>query len=81
MFFLDAIVEFLNSKLGDILFFLPDSPLPKFWKYVYLDNQLLSYVNWFIPLDAFVAIGSVWLLCVSGYYIYSIILRWVRAVE
>ena len=78
---MDAIIEFLNGMLGDILFFLPDSPMPKFLEYVYIDNDILKCVNWFIPIDTFVAIGSIWLLCVGGYYFYSIILRWVKAVE
>lgn len=77
---MDAIISFINGMLGKVLFFLPDSPMPKFIEFIG-DIPFLNYINWFIPFDAFVSIGSLWLLCVAGYYIYSIILRWARAVE
>lgn len=74
------VFEFFNSLLGEIFFFLPDSPFSAYLDLV-SDITWLKWLNWFIPIDTFVAIGMSWLSAVGGYYAYQAILRWARAVE
>ncbi len=75
--------ELLTGGLMFILSLLPDSP------FVILDKldgsgvitKILSYVNWFIPIYTFVGILEGWLACIAIYYVYQVVLRWLRAIE
>lgn len=77
---METFLSWLNSIAGTVLSFLPDSPFAPFisamseWKW-------LGYLNWIFPVGTFIEIGKIWLSAVGVYYIYQIILRWVRAVE
>lgn len=59
---------------------LPRSP---FRSYIdALEKQdWLSTLNWIVPIDNFIVIGEAWLTAVTIFYLYSIILRWVKAIE
>ncbi len=69
--------------INGILSLLPDSP------FVILDKldgsgeiaKILSYVNWFIPIYTFVGILEGWLVCIAIYYVYQVVLRWLKAIE
>lgn len=41
----------------------------------------LRMVNWFIPIGTFVSILEAWLVCVAVYYVYQIVLRWIKVIE
>lgn len=43
--------------------------------------EWLRMVNWFIPIGTFVGILEGWLVCVAAYYVYQIVLRWVKVIE
>lgn len=70
----------LFSKFADwLLLVLPTSPFSGFlnnFKTVF--SPYLGWLNWFIPIKDFLVIFSVWLGAVSLFYIYSIIMRWVK---
>ncbi len=59
---------------------LPRSP---FRAYIdQLENyEWLKTLNWIVPIDNFILIGETWLTAVTIFYIHSIILRWVKAIE
>ena len=44
-------------------------------------SELLGFVNWFVPIGTMLGILSGWLACVAAYYVYQILLRWIRVVE
>lgn len=77
------IIQWLGEQLENIaswvLWLLPDSPFQM------LNNSViapyLGYINWILPLDFVVSTLSLWLVAVAGYYIYSMILRWIKAVD
>lgn len=58
---------------------LPASP---FQQYIQAFSKLpyLSWLNWFLPIAAFVKIGAAWLACIAVFYIYSIVMRWVKMI-
>ncbi len=76
-------MDLIKGGLRAILALLPDSP------FKLLDDltasgviaEWLGYVNWFVPIYSFIGIFEGWLGCVAIYYVYQIILRWLRAVE
>lgn len=44
-------------------------------------SEILGFVNWFVPVGTMLGILSGWLACVAAYYVYQILLRWIRVVE
>lgn len=73
-------MEIVTKILDWVLKLLPTSP---FAAYIdALENiPFLAYLNYFLPISTFVAIGEAWLVAVGLFYLYSIILRWIRAIE
>lgn len=73
-------MEIVTKFLDWVLKLLPTSP---FSAYIdALENiPFLGYLNYFLPISTFIAIGEAWLVAVGLFYLYSIILRWIRAIE
>ena len=74
------LAKILNSILGKILFFLPNSPF-----LYYINNMqrlpVIKYIGWLVPFQTIIAISETWLLAITTFYIFSAILRWVKAIE
>lgn len=77
---IETIMNFVNKNLGAILFFLPSSPFTFF-----IDSmekaEWLSFLNWLVPFSTFIVIGETWLAAVGIYYLWQVVLRWIKAVE
>lgn len=43
--------------------------------------QWLKYLNWFIPINTFLAILQLWVSGIAVYYVVQIVLRWFKAIE
>lgn len=73
---LDSLYNLLLSALGSIISFLPNSPFQA------VNNanvdQFLGTLNWFLPISEIIAILQAWLVCVVVFYLYQVILRWVK---
>lgn len=41
----------------------------------------LNYLNWFVPVGTFIKIGNAWLIAIFLWYMYGIVLRWIKAVS
>ena len=76
---MDSIISGLQSALAWVLQLLPDSP------FRLINNSdvsdYISGLNWVLPLDQIVAELEIWVVCVSVYYAYQVILRWIRAIQ
>lgn len=70
----------LLDKFGDwLITVLPRSPFQGFLSnFKTAFSPYLGYLNWFIPIGDFLNIFSVWLGAVIVFYLYSIIMRWVK---
>ena len=78
------ILDKLGSTFSDLwdklLDVLPKSPI----SYLEADPEvkvILSYVNYFIPISAFISMLEVWLVAVAAYYALQLILRWFKMIE
>ena len=74
------LTDFLNEIQAAIMMLLPDSPFKDFVVPVEI-KQILSYINWIVP---FYMIGNTllaWTVCISIYYAYQTILRWIKSIE
>ena len=71
----------LFSTFGDLLkTVLPRSP---FTDFIASMGSLpgLGWLNWFFPVGTCLRILSAWLVAYGVYLVYSIILRWIKAVK
>lgn len=78
----DALSDALVSFAVSVVELFPESP------FVVLDElsqsdfyTWLKYLNWFIPVSSFVTVLETWLAGVSLYYVYQIVLRWIKVIE
>ena len=65
---LNALTDFANTLLS----VLPKSP--------FSNIPYLGWVNWFIPFRDFIYIGGLWLTVIGLFYIYQIIMRWIKVI-
>lgn len=64
---------------NDIQKFLPLSP---FRDLIFdLENIDFGWLNWFIPVQAIMHICGLWLTAIGIFYVYQIILRWLKVIE
>jgi len=81
--FIIGLLNLLIKALGEVLSFifaiLPSSP------FAFISNSpissFLGTINYFIPVSEMILISESWLLCVGSFYLYQIVLRWVKAIE
>lgn len=78
----DALSDTLVSFAVSVIELFPASP------FTVLDEmgnsevyEWLRMVNWFVPVGTFVGILEAWLTGVAIYYVYQIVLRWVKVIE
>ena len=70
----------LFSKFGDLLMtVLPLSPFRDVLNSINIP-QGVAWLNWFIPVGQILKVFSAWLVAYGVYLLYSIILRWVKAI-
>lgn len=75
------------SNIGITLIFLsyvisrlPESPFRAFIGGIQ-SIPYLDVLNWFIPVSEMIAVLQAWLLAITGYYIISLIARWIKVIE
>ena len=76
---LEWIMELMSKFTDTLARVLQVSP---FLPYIsaFADLPYLGYVNWFIPVEACVKIGMAWLAAITLFYLYGIIMRWVKLI-
>lgn len=79
---LDSLSSALISFAVSVINLFPGSP------FLFIQNlasdsamsSILGMLNWFIPIYSFAAIMETWLAGIALYYVYQIVLRWIKAV-
>ncbi len=77
---LDWIVEKLLSFLSYVLAALPTSPFSSFLEDV-SHLPFLGYLNWVLPIGKMLQIGAAWLAAIALFYLYSVIMRWIKLIQ
>ncbi len=80
MSMLDFMTAIIEKFLDWVLNLLPTSPFTAFIE-ACGNLPYLGWLNWFIPVGQMIAIGEAWLISIGLFYLYSIVLRWIRAIE
>lgn len=79
---MDWITSALVNLAASIISIFPESPFAHIdGDFVSWLSTILPYVNWFIPFDKIVATLGLWLAAIAIYYVYQIVLRWIKVVE
>lgn len=77
------ILDWLGEELGKILSWicrmLPDSPF-KLLSYTPIE-PVLKYINYFVPIDFMLSTLAAWGSAIAVYYIYQVVLRWIKAIN
>lgn len=76
---LDWFGEIFNKFGGFLYDVLPHSPFTEFLS-DFANLPFLEYLNWFIPVRSIIRVCELWLLAISLFYLYSIIMRWVKMI-
>lgn len=74
------ILDFIKQVIGALLVFLPNSPFTAFTSAI-SDIPFLGYLNYFLPIAQIIAVSQAWLTAIGIFYIYQLLLRWVKAIE
>ena len=81
---MEQITNWITDKLGiiidSIMLLLPDSPFRSLTVAAEV-QPVLGFINWALPISGMVAILQAWIVCVSVFYVYQLILRWAKAIE
>lgn len=78
--FWSQLADWANAILIVAFAGLPDSPFVMISKNSQI-TELLSYLNWVIPIDFMISTLELWLVAVGIFYVWQILLRWVKAIE
>lgn len=78
------LLNWLSGKFSTILNaifdILPKSPIT-FLSSNSSVTYYLSFVNWFVPIYLWMSILEAWLTAIAVYYVYQVILRWIKVIE
>lgn len=77
---LNSFISGCGDVLAGIIALLPKSPFTAYTD-VSLGSQLLSFINWIVPVGTMISILEAWVTAIAVWYIIQIILRWVKAIE
>lgn len=75
----NGIVEFINSVIENISNILPVSPFAPYIRQLE-SVPWIGIVNYFVPIGAMLDILLAWVTALGVFYVYSIILRWIKVV-
>ncbi|GHV19890.1 hypothetical protein FACS18949_13460 [Clostridia bacterium] len=82
-FVIEAVNRFIKGVgdgLRDFLHMLPGSPFQA-WKDFTLDSDIVGFINWFIPISQIILVLEAWVFAIAGWYVMSVVLRWLKAIE
>lgn len=75
---LDELKAELITFIINCLSVFPDDPFLSVREMAIPASVTMSYVNWFVDFPTIISITQAWVLAILGWYVYSIILRWVK---
>ena len=74
---MSSIFDFFADTLKSVL---PLSPFQQFISEIG-SFEYLGWLNWFFPVGDCLKVLSAWLAAIGAFYLYSIILRWIKAIH
>lgn len=81
VFILNTIIWLFASVLNIVFSLLPNSPFLNISTYSLSMNKYLSNLSWLLPIKEMIGILVVWLGCMLIYYVYSVVMRWIKLID
>lgn len=78
--FVNSIISYISSFAVFLIEILPGSPFIAVLESM-KESDLLMSIDWVIPFTSFIAIGIAWTTAIGLFYIISVALRWVKAIQ
>jgi hypothetical protein len=75
----NGIIDVGAGIADGIVWLLPKSPFSALE--LAFDSDLLGYINYFLPVQEALSMLTMWGMAIGGWYIYKIILRWVKVIR
>lgn len=76
---INSAISWVTGMAAKVVDLLPDSPfnfdIPD---YV---SDIIGYVNYFVPIGSMVKILAAWTACIMTWYLASLLMRWIKAIE
>lgn len=77
---MDFFIDIFNSLASVVLSLLPQSPFRPIIDW-FADLPFLGFLNWIFPVKACLTIGGLWLTSIAIFYLYSVVMRWVKLIS
>jgi len=77
---INMVISAIGAIINTVFNLLPDSPFLSI-QLNSIDSNLIKALNWIVPVQTIITIFGTSLVAVSVYYIYQIILRWIKAIK
>lgn len=77
-------MEFMNSMFDGLAQSLKSVlPLSPFSQYIsqFRDLPYLGWINWLLPIGPAINVLTAWLGAILVFYVYSIVMRWIKAIS
>lgn len=81
--FLSGLTDSLVAFAVSIIEIFPESPFRGAIESVQ-DSEIitiLQYVNYILPIQQMITIFSMWIVGVALYYVYQLVLRWIKVID
>lgn len=76
---MEQFTQLYDGFINALVKVLPTSPFQQYLAY-FEDLPYLSWLNWFVPIRAGLVVMGAWLGAIALFYLYSIVLRWVKVI-
>lgn len=76
-----ALWEKILSFIQTALSWLPRSPFADSTMNLAIDDTGLAWLSWFFPVHDCLTLTAAWIGAIALYYLASILLRWLKAIE
>ena len=77
---MDTFTGLVDKFANSLYNLLPTSPFRPYINKLASLN-FLPYLNLFVPVGTLIAIATAWISCIGLYYLYQLLLRWVKMIE
>lgn len=72
-------ISWLKDMIAGVIDLLPDSPFQiDIPDYV---HDIMGYINYFVPIGSMIKILTAWTACILTWYLASLLMRWIKAIE
>ena len=80
IFLLNLIINLIGVLISATISVLPNSPFSSL-QIEKISQTYLSHLAWVIPFQSILSVFSSSLVAVGVFYLYQVILRWIKAIE